>query len=280
MSEAAPKFVFYQYQPSMAAAVIFIIIFVVSTMFHAVVLVRRRTWYFIPFFIGCAFESIGYIGRAMSSKEYPNFTKDPYIIQSLLLLLGPTLLAASIYMILGRLIILLRAESYSIIKPRWLTKFFVLGDVLSFLAQSGGGALLTTAKSADDVKKGENVIVGGLGIQILFFGLFIVVTVIFYNRINKAPTGKAMVLDSPWKQLLIVLFVTSGLIMIRSIYRVAEYVGGQDGELQAKEAYLYCLDALPMFLVAVSYNWFHPSRVINKEAMARRASVTSLEVMG
>ena len=74
----------------------------------------------------------------MSSNEYPNFTKNPYIIQSILLLLGPTLFAASIYMILGRLIVLLEADSYSVIRPRWLTKVFVLGDLLSFFAQGGG----------------------------------------------------------------------------------------------------------------------------------------------
>lgn len=83
-------------------------------------------------------ETVGYIGRAMSSPEYPNFTTNPYIIQSVLLLLGPTLYAASIYMILGRLVIHLEADSYSLIKPKWLTKFFVFGDVISFFAQGGG----------------------------------------------------------------------------------------------------------------------------------------------
>lgn len=83
-------------------------------------------------------ETVGYIGRAMSSVESPDYTKNPYIIQSVLLLLGPTLFAASIYMILGRLVRLLEADAYSVISPRWLTKVFVLGDVLSFFAQGGG----------------------------------------------------------------------------------------------------------------------------------------------
>lgn len=74
----------------------------------------------------------------MSAQEAPDYTKNPYIIQSILLLLGPALFAASIYMILGRLIVLLDAGHLSIIKPRWLTKVFVTGDVLSFLAQSAG----------------------------------------------------------------------------------------------------------------------------------------------
>jgi hypothetical protein len=83
-------------------------------------------------------ESVGYVGRALSAQEAPDFTKNPYIIQSLLLLLGPALLAASIYMVLGRLIRLLDAGDLSIISPRWLTKVFVAGDVMSFLAQSAG----------------------------------------------------------------------------------------------------------------------------------------------
>jgi hypothetical protein len=81
---------------------------------------------------------IGYVGRAIAAQEAPNFTKNPYIAQSILLLLGPALFAASIYMVLGRLIKLLEADFLSPISPKWMTKIFVAGDVLSFFAQSGG----------------------------------------------------------------------------------------------------------------------------------------------
>jgi hypothetical protein len=199
----------------------------------------------------------------MSSKEYPDFTKNPYIIQSVLLLLGPTLFAASIYMILGRLVRLLGADHYSIISPRWLTKFFVLGDVLSFFAQGGGGGLLTTAKTEDDVKKGENIILGGLGIQILFFSFFIVVTIVFHRRIAREPTTRSHAITAPWRPLLYVLYATSLLILIRSLYRVAEYALGKHSILQEKEYWLYIFDALPMILVSVLFNWMHPSCVLN-----------------
>jgi hypothetical protein len=59
-------------------------------------------------------------------------------MQSLLPLLGPALFAASIYMVLGRIIRLTDGESHSSIKSKWLTKIFVTGDVLGFLAQSAG----------------------------------------------------------------------------------------------------------------------------------------------
>jgi hypothetical protein len=66
------------------------------------------------------------------------WTMGPYIIQSILILIAPALMAASIYMILGRIILLTDAESYSLVRRQWLTKTFVMGDVLSFLLQSSG----------------------------------------------------------------------------------------------------------------------------------------------
>jgi hypothetical protein len=41
-------------------------------------------------------------------------------------------------MILGRLIRLLGAEEYALIRTKWMTKIFVTGDVLSFMAQGAG----------------------------------------------------------------------------------------------------------------------------------------------
>lgn len=76
--------------------------------------------------------------RAVSSEEKPDYTEGPYIIQTVLILLAPALYAASIYMTLGRLIMLLDAEKYSLIKRKWLTKFFVMGDIVSFVMQAIG----------------------------------------------------------------------------------------------------------------------------------------------
>lgn len=83
-------------------------------------------------------ETFGYLARYASAKETPDWTTKPYIAQSLMLLLAPAFFAASIYMILGRLIRLLNGASCSLVRPSWLTKIFVTGDVLSFFIQSGG----------------------------------------------------------------------------------------------------------------------------------------------
>lgn len=78
----------------------------------------------------------------MSAHQSPDWTLGPYIIQSTLLLVAPALFAATIYMILGRIILLVRGEHHSIIRLKFLTKIFVVGDILSFLMQASGRSSL------------------------------------------------------------------------------------------------------------------------------------------
>ena len=144
----------------MGAAVLFIVLFAVVTLMHTFHLFRTRTWFFIPLMIGgyCKYhlipiskqipdfpstnvlsvELVGYIGRAMSSKQSPDWTIGPYVMQSTLLLIAPALFAASIYMELGRIIVMVKGEQFALIRVTWMTKIFVAGDVLSFLMQASG----------------------------------------------------------------------------------------------------------------------------------------------
>ncbi|KAH8696235.1 hypothetical protein BGW36DRAFT_451427 [Talaromyces proteolyticus] len=71
-------------------------------------------------------------------------------------LIQPSLFAASIYMILGRIIRMLNGVINSLERPSWLTKIFVTGDVLSFLIQSGCGGMLATAKTQDKLDLGQH----------------------------------------------------------------------------------------------------------------------------
>ncbi|KAF7555352.1 hypothetical protein G7Z17_g2221 [Cylindrodendrum hubeiense] len=271
---------FYLYHPSLAAAIIFLVIFLVSAAVHGWQIVKSKNWYFIPFLVGCLVEAIGFAGRAIGAKETPDWTMGPFVIQALLLLLGPTLFAASIYMVLGRLITLLEADKHSLIRPSWLTKFFLLGDIISIAAQGIGGGKLSSAETPGDRKSGENIIIVGLAVQILFFGLFMTVTFIFHRRINREPTPRSLSISAPWRRLLTVLYTTSLFILIRSVFRMIEYVMGHDGELQSKEVYIYVFDAMLMTLVAIIFNVFHPSKTITPPGKDRIHSADSEMQLG
>jgi hypothetical protein len=148
----------YRYYPSNVAAIIFVVAFSATTFLHTFQLFRKKTWYFIPLIIGgfcmspshpihtlhrqrkvltnLEVEIIGFIGRILSHNDL--WALGPFIMQSLLILIAPALFAASIYIILGRIILLVDGERYSLVRRKWLTKMFVAGDVLSFLLQGAG----------------------------------------------------------------------------------------------------------------------------------------------
>lgn len=70
------------------------------------------------------------------------------------------------------------------------------------------------------IHTGEHVVVGGLFLQILFFGFFMIVALIFDYWIRKVPTPRAASSDITWRKHLNSLYGVSVLIMVRSIFRV------------------------------------------------------------
>ncbi|PYH64963.1 RTA1 domain-containing protein [Aspergillus vadensis CBS 113365] len=253
------EFVLYYYTPSAAAAGIFVVLFGISTVLHFLQLVRTRTWFMIPFFIGGILETIGYVGRLLSSLESPDYSTGSYAMQSALILIAPAFLAASIYMTLGRIIRMVQAEHYSVFRLKWVTKIFVAGDVLSFLMQASGAGLMVSSSS--DPTTGEHIIIGGLFVQLIFFGFFIITALIFQMRLAKAPTTTSTELSHIWRRHMNALYISSILIFVRSIVRVVEYLQGYDGYLMKHEVFIYVFDALLMFLAMEVLQFIHPSQV-------------------
>ena len=76
--------------------------------------------------------------RAIAASQAPDFTVPVYSTHTIFVLVAPSVFAASIYMCLGRIILITDGEQHSIIRGKWLTKIFVVGDVISFLMQGAG----------------------------------------------------------------------------------------------------------------------------------------------
>ncbi|PVH74220.1 RTA1-domain-containing protein [Cadophora sp. DSE1049] len=258
-NDGLDDFKYYHYDPTMVGAVIFIVLFLTTTTLHCYQLLRTKVWFMVPFVIGGFFQWIGYIGRAISHTQTPNWTLVPYLIQTLLLLVAPALFAASIYMELSRIIILADGEAHALIKKKWLTKVFVCGDVLSFLMQGGGGGIQSSG-DAKNIKNGTHMITGGLAVQVLFFACFIIVAIKFDKAMAKAPSNAARS-AVPWRKHLVTLYIVSLLILIRSVFRMVEYIQGFNGYLLSHEVYLYIFDSVLMLAVMVVMNVVHPSEV-------------------
>lgn len=176
----------------------------------------------------------------------------------MLLLVSPAFLAASIYMMLGRVVLMLDANRLLFIRRTWLTKIFVTGDVICFLCQAGGAGLLSSG-NLNEINTGDDIIIAGLFIQVVFFGLFVIAAAIFEYRIRKQPTPLAS--ERPWKKHMIGLYIVSILIFVRSIVRCVEYIEGFVGYIITHEAFLYCFDSTAMFFAVITMNWTHPGEV-------------------
>ncbi|KAI2465970.1 RTA1 like protein-domain-containing protein [Annulohypoxylon bovei var. microspora] len=258
----------WQYLPSTPAAGIFAALFILGTFYVAWKVIRTRMYFCIVFVIGGLFEIIGYCARAAARKQTDVLL--PYVIQSTLLLVAPALFAASVYMVLGRVIRGVQAEARSPIPVKWLTTIFVCGDVISFLVQASGAGIMATG---DSLTLGENIILAGLVIQIVMFGLFAVVAAVFHMRIRWWPTGAFLDRRPMWTNTMVMLYVVSMCILVRSVFRVIEYAMGQDGYLLKHEWTLYVFDGVLMLGVVGMFAWRFPSRltvVSAKDAEAGR----------
>jgi hypothetical protein len=185
----------------------------------------------------------------------------PYIAQSLFIILPPSLYAATIYMIYGRIVVFVNAPEASIIRPTRVTKIFVIGDVISFMMQCGGGGMMAQASMAN---LGQKIMLIGLFSQLLFFGFFLFVSVIFWKRMRSSPAryttptyGK-----HTWLALLKLLFAAAALIILRNVYRVIEFGQGYSGYLASHEPYMYIFDTFPMFVVQAMFHLIHAGEVL------------------
>ncbi|KAH6879865.1 hypothetical protein B0T10DRAFT_532145 [Thelonectria olida] len=155
------NFQLYRYTPSHPAAIVSVIIFAILTSLHRWGLLRVRAYYFIAFAIGGIFQTIGYCGRIWS--HYDIYSIGGFVIQAILILVAPALHAASIYMILDRLVRTVRA----------------------------GGGGVQSAGTLDLYKVGEKIIIAGLFVQICIFGFFVFTSFLFHYRIHQNPTSES-----------------------------------------------------------------------------------------
>ncbi|KAH6974171.1 RTA1 like protein-domain-containing protein [Ilyonectria sp. MPI-CAGE-AT-0026] len=246
----------WKYLPSIPAAIAFLVLFTLITIAHTWRMVKTKTWFTSVFVIGGAFQILGYAIRLVS--HYYTNEIAPYVIQITFILLAPVFYAASIYMVLGRLIVSVHGEHCSVVRPAKMTKIFVAGDFLALTVQGNAAGLTAKAKTQ---KIGEYIVVSGLFIQLIVFGYFIIVAMIFHRRMNRHIAKEpGLTPDVPWRQGLKMLYACSALIMVRSIFRVVEYLQGVDGYLLSHEWPMYVFDAVLMLAVQIIFFIWFPDK--------------------
>ncbi|ORY05579.1 RTA1 like protein-domain-containing protein [Clohesyomyces aquaticus] len=250
------KVYLWRYIPSLPAGLVFAGLFLIVTIAHTWKLFKTRLWFCIPFAIGGALEVIGYITRAVATNHTGELA--PYLLQAIFLLLPPVLFAASLYMVYSRVVRAVKGEPFSLLTPRWTTIIFVSGDWACLNIQSLGAGMLNKPKRRHT---GEIIIVGGLGLQVIVSLLFIFVSLNFSRNFAAHLRRTGGRCEVPWKACLNMLYATSAAILVRNVFRMVEYVMGEDAYLFSHEWTTYVFDGVLMLAVMVGFFRWHPSKL-------------------
>lgn len=215
----------------------------------------------------------GYSFRFLSARS-PAELK-PYIAQSLFIILPPSLYAATIYMIYGRLVLFVDAREASIIRPTHVTKIFVCGDVIAFFMQAGGGGMMAQASMADT---GQKIMLLGLFVQLTFLGFFLCISLVFWQRMSKSSKQYAVPQygKHTWDKLLKMVLGAAIIIILRCIFRVIEFAQGHSGYLVSHEIYMYIFDATPMLGVQFMMHFVYAAEIFGVGRSSRLGKSESI----
>ncbi|CAF2138988.1 unnamed protein product [Rotaria magnacalcarata] len=239
----------FGYLPNRDLTIASTAVYGVVTILLTIFSLKHRTWYFLVMTISGIAEVVGYAYRWSLAKNPDQRT--PYIIMYCCIVLAPVGLALADYLLVGRLIRLV-GRQYSIVNPKFVEFGFIISDILSIGVQSAGAGLITSG-SLSNIPLGSNVLIGGLGINLVSFCFFGFVTLHLHWSIYR---GKAdFTGQERWVKIFYALYLSMILLIIRSIYRIVEFSTGFRGYLAIHEVYFYVFECL---LIVFAFGLFVP----------------------
>lgn len=248
----------YQYRPSLGGNVAFSVFFGIAAVAHAFFGIRWKSWGFMScMIVGSAAEIGGYVGRVMLYENPFDFIS--FMIQFLLITVGPVFYTAAIYITLSSAYVftsllgpLLRgltltllcrrinhlAPELSRFNPKFIYWVLIPVDVICLLMQFVGGYL-----AEDQGQVGVNICIAGLVLQVAVIVLFSIAFGDYIYRYIKNPITTRLI---PRVQAFLSgLAVAVFLILLRSTYRAYELSQGFiDSDLLTDEAMFIGLEGV------------------------------------
>lgn len=145
-------------------------------------------------------------------------------------------------------------------------RLYVLADVAAIFTQLIGTVLPASGtESAQRLSK--VVVLIGLCIQLLALGIFVFTCGRLHVRLRRNPAeSRAMLMDPGvrWLGYFVVMEVAGAMLMVRSVVRGAEYLGGTNGVVASHEWFVYVFDGVPMGVVMAGFLVLYPERVVTE----------------
>ncbi|KAI0047690.1 RTA1-like protein [Auriscalpium vulgare] len=263
----------YHYDPTRWVAVLFLILFSLTTIVHLGQAIWWRMWWLLPTVVLCgALEIMGWIGRLWSS--FNNGTiLSPFMLQSITTILAPTPLVGANFILLGRIIRRL-GPRYSRLNSKLYSSVFLTCDIVFLLVQGSGGGM-SAGSNPSMAKIGGNITLGGIIFQLVAIICYSALAVEFLVRyVKNKPFEKRDASDRPRgrtdKHIQILLggmSLMTGFILIRSVYRTIELSDGYNGKVISTQYLFIVFDAAMIVLAMLTFNLCHPGYFLGESEL-------------
>ncbi|KAI4523331.1 RTA1-domain-containing protein [Schizophyllum commune Loenen D] len=255
----------YGYVPTEWVCIMYVALFSITTATHLGQAIYTRCWWLLPTVGLCgALEIFGWAGRLWSAHEV--LKKDPFMMQIVATILGPTPLLAANFIVMGRLVGKL-GPAFSRLSPKLYSILFLSCDIVSLIVQGVGGGIAASANDHENADLGGNIMLGGIAFQIVVITFFTASSAEFLWRYSSnkpiSRTTSTKLRDRstlPIKVQLALLLVagSTGLLFIRAIYRTIELSDGWGGKIITTEIWFNIFDAAMVVVAMYLENVLHP----------------------
>ncbi|KAJ6495505.1 RTA1 like protein-domain-containing protein [Mycena vulgaris] len=268
----------YGYIPHEYVAIIFVVLFAISTIMHVGQATYYRMWWLFPTACLCGIgELVGWSGRLWSSFS-PSFG-DPYMMQITSTIISPTPLIAVNFILLSRIVTRL-GPCYARLTPKWYTIIFVSCDIFALVIQGAGGGIASSADTLSGANLGAHIMLAGIVFQFVAIITYSALAADFLRRYIRdlplrAGPNERGVLDGNLKTMIAALMFSTLVLFIRSIYRIIELSTGWNGRIIETEVYFNVLDGGMVILAIFTINFAHPGRLLGEQRRVPEEKIRS-----
>ncbi|KAL2755349.1 hypothetical protein ACRALDRAFT_1082382 [Sodiomyces alcalophilus JCM 7366] len=276
---------------TMGACVFFVVAFGLNAAAQGWLTYKSRAWSFgVYLAIGTLMEMIGYIGRAIMANNPWHF--QAFFMQLLMLILGPTFIAAAISVTFKHLVMWYGSQ-YSFMKPALYPWIFVGSDFVSILIQAVGGVIASMATEEEIPDEamldlGNALLIAGVVFQVVNMVFCGGLMLVYFWRRHTAikssaaaasaatghgyasgsessvnaekAAGRSSSAEDKKVHIFIYAIVASYIfIIIRCIYRIPEMQSGWGSDLMQNEATFLALDGAMILIAVTVVTAIHPA---------------------
>ncbi|KAJ5918289.1 RTA1-domain-containing protein [Penicillium verhagenii] len=242
------------YIPSLAGNAFYLALFAVFLILQLGLGIRYKTWGFLAgLFGGLVLEIIGYLGRIQIHNN--PFSFNSYLEYLICLTIGPAFFSASIYICLGRIVIVY-GEKISPPQTSHLYSPLPAGGAITSIADSDQQSLAQT---------GVNIMIAGLATQVASLVIFMAFCLQYAwsvrknpHNLNQAHSMRELRESLRWKAFLGGLALATVTIFVRSVFRVAELKGGFHSSLANNQVLFMILEGAMIAIAITCLTVLHP----------------------